>query len=630
VSATQTDIDSLYKMLRQDKNDFLVGSPSPIGPSLVPTLAPLMDIVLGPQINDRKRRSNIPSLVVAFMASLTTGGTTYAFGLYGADLKKTLHLKPSELDSISTAFFVAGLFSWIPGLIADKFGTRFSMACGGIQGATSLLLYWLVSKQYWPLPHSTLVPILSTLGIFIFLSCALVTGSVFKIIVASCGPTTKGSAVGAAKGYVGLGAGAYACLFEAIRGPNETFLDFMPMAAFFFVACATFPALVLLPTKQQLVFDIFDDETTSAHFNRLYMSLCGMATLIVTTSMLALYGSDNKEQAPRNLLLAIVIVGVWLGPVISLLFMPRKRESDAAIQLDTQDESVGRVSTTDDILHDRGDMEIVQTCSADGGVVDEGVSLLHVRENGDADDDIVDDDNRSIDNENFNLLEMIRTPTCISMLWTCTILVGAGTVETNNMGEMVEALGFPQAVTGAGLALFSVAQAGARVATGAISDSALNWNTNRFGIDKGIPRPFFLLVASVVGFVAHGVLGTVSHKFGFVLGSTLAGAAFGMVWPLMVLVTGEVFGVANAGANYMFFDGFSSATGTLLLTKGLSQSIYTEHIRPDATDQNTCLGMRCFQMTHLIVSLLSLTCVGTSLATLLLTRRIYNKISLHA
>jgi hypothetical protein len=41
----------------------------------------------------------------------------------------------------------------------------------------------------------------------------------------------------------------------------------------------------------------------------------------------------------------------------------------------------------------------------------------------------------------------------------------------------------------------------------------------------------------------------------------------------MVLVSGEVFGTVNAAANYMFYDGFTSALGTLLLTKGLSQHV---------------------------------------------------------
>ena len=47
---------------------------------------------------------------------------------------------------------------------------------------------------------------------------------------------------------------------------------------------------------------------------------------------------------------------------------------------------------------------------------------------------------------------------------------------------------------------------------------------------------------------------------------------------MLVLLSGEVFGVANVGANYMFFDGFSLAVGTPLLSKFLVQEVYDEHI----------------------------------------------------
>lgn len=77
---------------------------------------------------------------------------------------------------------------------------------------------------------------------------------------------------------------------------------------------------------------------------------------------------------------------------------------------------------------------------------------------------------------NMNLLQMIQTPTAIAMLWTTVILTGAGTVETNNMGQMVESLRFDPSITSASLAFFSVAQAASQVFTVTISESAFTWN----------------------------------------------------------------------------------------------------------------------------------------------------------
>ena len=225
----------------------------------------------------------------------------------------------------------------------------------------------------------------------------------------------------------------------------------------------------------------------------------------------------------------------------------------------------------------------------------------------------------------MNLYQMLHTPTALLMLWTTTIIVGSGTVETNNMGEMVEALDLPKAVGAASMTLFSVAQCASRVLTGVISESALKWNVRGFGIEKGIPRPVFLVFASMLGFTAHLTLGFARNKFFFVLGAALSGGAFGMVWPMLVLVTGELFGTGNVGANYMFFDGFTSATGTLLLSQLVAQNVYEKHIDANGEDTTTCLGMACFRQTHFIISALALSCIATSLGTVRASRHVYNK-----
>lgn len=193
------------------------------------------------------------------------------------------------------------------------------------------------------------------------------------------------------------------------------------------------------------------------------------------------------------------------------------------------------------------------------------------------------------------------------------------TVETNNMGEMTESLGFPAAVTPASMALFSVAQAAARVVTGAASEYTLR--------TYGWPRPVYLVAAAAVGVCAHVTLGAVTGELGFVLGVALSGVNFGMVWPLMVLCSGEIFGPSHVGANYLFYDGVSSAVGTLLLSKMIKQGVYERHIDPATSpDADTCLGTDCFRSTHFIIALFCLTCVFSSVAFVVLTKDVYKPV----
>jgi hypothetical protein len=247
-------------------------------------------------------------------------------------------------------------------------------------------------------------------------------------------------------------------------------------------------------------------------------------------------------------------------------------------------------------------------------------------ENGDLTQSIEEQDDESLDK---TLPEMLGTVPAWLFLWTATILVGAGIVITNNMGQMVQALDFPDVVAPSALAVFSVAQAFTRVATGTLSDAAMNWNhanTPCCGVsmNDGVPRPVFLIVASFAGFISHFILALSRRLVPFIVGIALSGAAFGMIWPLMVLIVGEVFGSTNVGANYMFYDGFSCAAGTLLLSKFIAQDVYESHIQ-GSDDGITCYGMGCFQMSHFIVAGLSLTSVATSFGVLVMTRNKYRR-----
>ena len=92
---------------------------------------------------------------------------------------------------------------------------------------------------------------------------------------------------------------------------------------------------------------------------------------------------------------------------------------------------------------------------------------------------------------------------------------------TINMGQMVQALGYKPFATSACLAIFSVSQALARVAAGAISESALEWPTRIFGIN-GVPRTAFLVLScafAVGGHASFAVAG--NHRALFVLGIVL-------------------------------------------------------------------------------------------------------------
>ena len=561
------------------------------------------------QQQQRPRISNIPGLVCAFSASVTTGGTIYAFGIYGDALKRSLQLTQLELNVISSTFFVAGLFSWIPGMVVDRRGTRFSLIMGGVSGALSVMTYWAVARQF--VVVSYVMAVLSTLAVCICLSCALIVGSIFKLTLLCGGPHSTGAAVGVAKGFVGLGSGVYACIFQALRTQSESAIDFLPVIASFFLICASTPALLLLPTKQQAAISAIQYETGPHHFRTMYLSLFVLFLVIIGSSVGDLLKEHDRTASPqkRDYWKVALILVVWLGPITSLLYLPRQQQEDRPIlSQETTKEDTEENATTSQQQQQQQEakplVESYQNSSPTAPVVAETIVEQPV---------------------NLNLAQMLQTPSAWLMLWVTTILVGSGTYKTNNMGEMVDSLGFPDAVTPAALALFSVAQALARVVTGVFSEATLHWKVDSCCIDHGVPRPFYLVVASATAALTHFMLALSTGQVWFVIWCTLSGLSFGMAWPLMVLIVGEIFGVEHHGANYMFYDGFTKAVGTIFLSEFVAGNVYENNVDPD--DPLTCHGPACFQKTHFIVAGMALTCVAASLALQFISRNVYYSIS---
>jgi Nodulin-like len=518
-----------------------------------------------------------------------------AFGLYSSELKETLQLSQSQLNTLSSANFCAGLVTWIPGLMVDHCGVRWSLSMGGFLGATFMMIYWAVARQFISfLPTWMILPTLCVLGALIFMANGLVTGSIFKLLVATCAPHTKGSIVGAAKGYVGLGSGVYACLFRALKTPLLLRdLDFLPLAALLVLLAGSLPALLLLPNKAQLdqLLETTPrnhlDQMTTQHLRFLYVGLLGLASIVVGTTVASLaddrytnhgrteddkkgafFQGDLESENPQSHYgHAIVILIAWIGPIVGMLVLPPKSKwlhdnNNKRLQYEQVDEIreyVAQLSAIDE--HDAEEEEdnylderyaaqqydwepLTKTTSspalAYGAEITESIQKRSDAPRGLLGAKVQRSEH--VPPPNFTLTEMLQTWPAWLFLWVASIRVGGGTMVTNNMGQMVESLYLPMHSTiPASLALFSVSQAVSRVVTGALSDSALSWNIH-WGYTQGniqyelqgIPRPAFLIVASCAGVMAHIFLSFTTTRNFFLLGVCLAGAAFGMIWPLMV------------------------------------------------------------------------------------------------
>ena len=158
-----------------------------------------------------------PAFVGSLFAAAITG-VGYAFSVYSGALKKQFGLHQSQLDTISTTYFCAGVLSWVPGMILDKKGPRFTIVLGGSLMGTALTLYWAICRKIIHI-HSTgtVIFFLCLFGVITFFGSACVTGASFATLSRNH-PTCSGTAVGVAKGWVGLCGGMYTQIWTGFVG----------------------------------------------------------------------------------------------------------------------------------------------------------------------------------------------------------------------------------------------------------------------------------------------------------------------------------------------------------------------------------------------------------------------------
>jgi len=363
------------------------------------------------------------------------------------------------------------------------------------------------------------------------------------------------------------------------QSPDLTSLNFLLMAAVLSFLAAVLPALLLLP-KQTLAKDEYTskrDGTRSIHFRVVYAGLMLLGLWVVGMSIVELYeeeSNNNTNSTSTTIEPSIInktlfddsiiteysttrrlsssspqthwgsvffLLTLWWGPALSLLVIPAKEDNNVEDSAFSYDDNDNDISSND--IDEEGE-----------GFLQDGES----RTTKHGDDMITSDASAG---RNCTLIQMLKTCQAWLMAWTCVIIVGGGTVMTNNIGlycfvvcysvlnmkswrlgyssdlylpyliavvtvmtnnigQMTESLSFDTAATSSSLALFSAAQGASRVCTGIASELALKWEIPWcfaciLRTTKGVGRPFFLVLASLVSALSHFVLAISTSEAAF-------------------------------------------------------------------------------------------------------------------
>ena len=241
------------------------------------------------------------------------------------------------------------------------------------------------------------------------------------------------------------------------QSPDLTSLNFLLMAAVLSFIAAVLPALLLLP-KQTLTKDEYTskrDGTRSIHFRVVYAGLMLLGLWVVGMSILELYEEESNNNtnststaiepsiinktlfddsiiteysitrrlsssSPQTHWGSVVfLLTLWWGPALSLLVIPAKEDNnveDSAFSYDDNDD----------------DNDI-----SSNAIDEEGEGFLQDGESRTAKHDDARITSDSSTERNYTLIQMLKTCQAWLMAWTCVIIVGGGTVMTNNIGQFL-------------------------------------------------------------------------------------------------------------------------------------------------------------------------------------------------
>lgn len=519
--------------------------------------------------------------------------------MYSDALKKEYALKQSEIETISTFYFIGGFFSFFAGIANDRYGPRIVSTIGGCTTATAVFLEWLITRNYFivTINNKNVVMWLSAANLLWALGNNCLTAPAFSTAIRNF-PKRRGAVVGICKGAVGIIGGFLTQMwagFFFVPDSRIRTADFLLSVVVYIVATTgfAFPIIRLYRSDGNKNDGLisFDDRRI-----RYCYAIMVLLCIMVGTSA-ALEGTDSGNVrlafAIGIVLVSSSLFGVTcVGASDKIESTPCSDDTYRALTLD-EETKANRVENVESPLND----DERTTMSGGSGTV----SAL---------------------GDDFHLSRTIQEPTAFVLLFVSITLFGSGTYVTSNVAQMVTAAGLPNVTKSMAVSMFSFSQALSRMAAGYGADRLLHV---RYVPDWYGARVFRLVETCVIMALGHLVLALFSSTDSlFLLGISLTGVGFGALHPLLVVCTSEIFGLRHHSSNYTFFDGVGSAIGATCIAKFLVQHFYETSEEHGSTD---CYGSQCFRPSHLIVSSMCLLAAfGMGIVSIRCALPVYSKI----
>lgn len=529
---------------------------------------------------------------------MSVAGATYMFGLYSNQIKTSLSYDQTTLNLLSFFKDLGANVGVISGLINEITPPWVVLSTGIIMNFFGYFMIWLsVTKKI----HT---PKVWQMCVYICIGANSQTFSNTGALVTCVKnfPNTRGSVLGLLKGYVGLSGAiitqTYHTLYYSEKNNDNTqslilLIAWLPAAISF----------LFLPTIRILKLETLRQKEYKVFYNLLYISLglaCFLMVLIIVQSKLSFSRMEYLGDG-------CVVIFLLLLPLVVVF-----REEFKLNNLSKNDGSISqlKVIVADVPSHNlsSNEREVEESSTSE-----KKISCLRT---------IFQPPNRG---EDYTILQALFSIDMLILFLATTFGVGGTLTAIDNLGQIGHSLGYPSKSTTTFVSLVSIWNYLGRVASGYLSEILLT--------KYKIPRPYLLTAVMLLSCVGH-ILIALGVSNSLYYASVIIGFCFGAQWPLMFAIISEIFGLKYYSTLYNFGAAASPVgsyifnvrvAGYLYDKEGLKQLEAKGFRRQEGKDL-TCVGVECYRMAFIIITVSTLIGCFVSLILALRTRKFYKDI----
>ncbi|KAL9243202.1 hypothetical protein vseg_017117 [Gypsophila vaccaria] len=504
-----------------------------------------------------------------------TSGTPSTFGIYSPVIKSSQNYTQTTLDTVAlfkdlgaNVGTLAGVVYAATGYSRSRFGgPRVVIFAGCVQCFVGYFSVWLcvtgVVAADRPLPVWVMCFLMFVAGHAMpFFNTADVVTAVHNF------RDYSGTAVGIMKGFLGLSAAMLIQLYRTVsKGNPATFLLIVSLLS------------TINPLFLMWFVKIYDSNDGN---ERNHLNSISWVMVILSAYLVAVIVLENVITVPLfgYVLIILVLLLLLTGPI----WIALRAQLNKPSEIDTEK------------LHKR----------------DDDVGYQELPNN--PEDEDGDSSNRVPELEgHFNLFQAMGTLNFWLLFLATACALGSGLATLNNLTQIGEALGYTTLETTTLVSLWSIWNSLGRFGAGYVSDYILHL--------KGWARPMFM--ASTLAMMSIGHLIIASGIPGCLYaGSVVVGICYGSQLSLMPTIASEIFGVVNMGTIFNTIT-IAGPLGSYILSVRVVGYIYDKE---SSGEGNTCIGVHCFMLSFLIMSVVTLLGSLFALALSLRTKNYYERV----